>query len=88
MILPHTDLEGSYAIAERLRRSIGELKIPRVDGEGSLQVTVSIGVGASVNGPKEQLIAETDAALYLAKRSGKNRSERATSLAANAGAAE
>lgn len=84
MVLPHTDLDGCFAIAERLRETIEALKIPRVSGSGKLSVTVSIGVGSSDTGPKEPLIAETDAALYRAKRNGKNQTVRATPLAAKA----
>ncbi|HET9074001.1 MAG TPA: diguanylate cyclase [Solirubrobacteraceae bacterium] len=73
LILPHTDLEGSYAIAERVRSQIAELVIPMVEGEATLQVTASVGVSALGGGPKEQLIAEADSALYTAKRTGKNR---------------
>ena len=83
LILPHTDLEGSYAIAERVRTAIESLTIPRVDGDGVLKVTASLGVGASSQGLKDALIAETDAALYRAKREGKNRTVRASSVSAN-----
>ena len=32
LILPHTDLEGSHAIAERIRAAVEELRVPRLDG--------------------------------------------------------
>jgi diguanylate cyclase (GGDEF)-like protein len=83
LILPHTDLEGSYAIAERVRVAIEELRIPRIDGQGVLRVTASLGVGATTDGDKDTLIGEADAALYRAKRAGKNRSVRAEPVAAN-----
>jgi diguanylate cyclase (GGDEF)-like protein len=83
LILPHTDLEGSYAIAERVRTSIAALRIPLLDGHGLIQVTASIGVTASSEGDKNALISEADAALYQAKRDGKNRSVRATPVPAN-----
>jgi diguanylate cyclase (GGDEF)-like protein len=73
--LPETGLDGAVEIGERIRSRIEDERIPRVDGAGSLQVTASFGVatmepGATgVNG----LVAEADAALYDAKRSGKNR---------------
>ena len=35
LILPHTDIEGAYAIAERVRTAIEALRIPRDDGEVS-----------------------------------------------------
>jgi diguanylate cyclase (GGDEF)-like protein len=88
LILPHTDLEGSHAIAERIRAAIEELRIPRSDGEGTLKITASVGVAASVEGHKDALIADADAALYAAKRLGKNRTIKAPARAANASRAE
>lgn len=83
LILPHTDVEGAYAIAERVRAAIEALRIPRSDGEGVLRITASLGVSASRDGRKEAIIAEADAALYEAKRQGKNRTVRARVGAAN-----
>jgi diguanylate cyclase (GGDEF)-like protein len=77
LILPHTDMEGSFAIAERIRTAIEAIRIPRVDQEGTLKVTASLGVAAATDGTKEELIADADAALYEAKRQGKNRTVRA-----------
>jgi diguanylate cyclase (GGDEF)-like protein len=77
LILPHTDLDGAYAIAERIRNKITQLTTPRVDGNGELKVTASVGVSATVAGEKDELVAEADTALYQAKRSGKNRVIRA-----------
>ncbi|HTX31817.1 MAG TPA: diguanylate cyclase [Solirubrobacteraceae bacterium] len=83
VILPHTDIEGAYAIAERIRTSIEALRIPRMDNQGMLQVTASLGVASSTEGEKNALIAEADAALYEAKRRGKNRTVTAPIQAAN-----
>ena len=77
VVLPRTDVDGAFAIGERVRRAIEELKIPRVDGGDSVRVTVSIGVAASDWGDRDTLIAEADKALYAAKREGKNRTARA-----------
>jgi diguanylate cyclase (GGDEF)-like protein len=78
--LPQTDLDGTYLLAERVRESIASLQIHRLDGDGGhLQVTASFGVAAfpeSARG-KDRLIAAADAALYAAKRAGKNRTVRA-----------
>jgi diguanylate cyclase (GGDEF)-like protein len=73
LILPHTDLPGAHAIAERVRTAIEGLHVPRLDQEGVLRVTASVGVAASVDGDKDALVAEADGALYIAKRGGKNR---------------
>jgi diguanylate cyclase (GGDEF)-like protein len=83
LILPHTDMPGSYAIAERIRTAIESMRISRVDQEGMLRVTASLGVAASTDGSKEDLIAEADNALYKAKRQGKNRTIKAAVKAAN-----
>jgi diguanylate cyclase (GGDEF)-like protein len=83
VILPHTDLEGAHAIAERIRTSVEALRIPRMDKQGMLRITASLGVTASSEGEKNALIAEADAALYEAKRRGKNRTVSAPAGAAN-----
>jgi diguanylate cyclase (GGDEF)-like protein len=83
LILPHTDLDGSYAIAERVRAAIEALQVPRLDGDGVLRVTASVGVAAANGGEKVTLIADADGALYAAKRGGKNRTVRAPFVAAN-----
>jgi len=78
--LPQTDAEGAYRFAERVRARIAELEVPRLDGRGTLRVTTSCGVAALRSDgaiDKETLIAAADAALYEAKRSGKNRTVRA-----------
>ena len=81
--LPQTDLEGAFQFAERVRRRIEALELPILEGEGTLRVTASFGAAAlGGNGPvrdadKEALVAAADAALYRAKRSGKNRTVRA-----------
>ena len=72
LILPHTDLEGAHAIAERIREAVEGLRVPRTNGTGVLRVTASIGVTASTVGSKHALIADADGALYEAKRRGKN----------------
>jgi len=88
LILPHTDLEGAYAIAERIRTSVEALRIPRKDDEGVLRITASLGVVASTDGNKETLIADADSALYEAKHQGKNRTVKAPVRAANVAGAE
>jgi diguanylate cyclase (GGDEF)-like protein len=88
LILPHTDLDGAHAIAERVRLAIEALRIPRLDGEGTLATTASVGVSASRDGTREALIADADAALYEAKHQGKNRTVSAPSRAANVPAGE
>jgi diguanylate cyclase (GGDEF)-like protein len=78
--LPQTDLEGAFRFAERVRQRIEALDLPLLDGDGVLKVTASFGaasLSAAANGDKEGLVAAADAALYRAKRSGKNRTVKA-----------
>jgi diguanylate cyclase (GGDEF)-like protein len=79
VILPQTDLDGAFHLGERIRHALEDLRVERLDGKGVVQVTVSAGVSAiPVNArDKSSLIAAADAALYQAKRSGKNRTARA-----------
>jgi len=88
VILPHTELEGAFAIAERVRTAIEALEIPLMERPGSLRVTASLGVAASTDGNKDALIASADAALYTAKRQGKNRTISGTASAADVVGAE
>ncbi len=75
--LQQTDVAGAEAIAERVRTAVEALALPRLDGAGTLRVTVSCGVAASADGDPLALVAAADAALYAAKRAGKNRTARA-----------
>jgi diguanylate cyclase (GGDEF)-like protein len=78
--LPQTDLEGAFRFAERVRRRIEALDLPLLDGDGTLKVTASFGaasLASSTGDGKDALVAAADAALYRAKRSGKNRTVRA-----------
>jgi diguanylate cyclase (GGDEF)-like protein len=79
VVLPQTDAAGAALLAERMRAAIEALHVPRVGGKGTLSVTASFGVAAlPESGPdRDGLIAAADAALYAAKRAGKNRVERA-----------
>jgi len=79
VLLPETDVEGALRFAERLRERIADLQIHRPHAPETLHVTTSCGVAAypdvAVDGAG--LVAAADAALYEAKRAGKNMSVRA-----------
>jgi diguanylate cyclase (GGDEF)-like protein len=71
ILVPGSDIEHTAELAERLRERIAADPL----GEG-LAVTMSLGVGASAQGQRfdyNAVFAEADAALYRAKRSGRNR---------------
>jgi diguanylate cyclase (GGDEF)-like protein len=84
VVLPQTDAEGAAQLAERMREAVERLRVPRVGGGESLQVTASFGVAAVPESAsdEEELVAAADAALYRAKRAGKNRVERAERVVA------
>ena len=79
--LPGTDLDGAFNFAERVRHAIESLELPLLEGGGTLKVTASFGAAALERDDgevdKDALVAAADAALYRAKRSGKNRTVRA-----------
>jgi diguanylate cyclase (GGDEF)-like protein len=79
LVLPGTDLEGAYNLAERVRERIAALYVPRLDHAGALHVTASCGVAAvpQTAADRSALVAAADQALYEAKRGGKNKSVRA-----------
>ncbi len=71
VLLPGANLEQSAAMAERLRRGVEADTVG-----GGLRVTMSFGVSASRRDSAfdyELICAEADAALYEAKRQGRNR---------------
>ena len=72
VLLPDTPLDGAKRVAESLRRHLARRAIERP--EGSIFVTASIGVSAVMPGELDAkaLLARADAAMYRAKRDGRN----------------
>jgi len=75
VILPGTGIEGGIKVAETIRNGIARKQvINRKTGDTLGQITVSIGVGVFEYGePLSQLISRADKALYVAKRTGRNK---------------
>ena len=78
ILLPETDLDTAFMVAERLRLKIMEMKTPVSDKTESgefLSVTVSLGI--TVVEPSENTLQEAfkraDRALYRSKQEGRNR---------------
>jgi len=74
LLLPCTPLDDALYVAEKIRRTIGDEPI-EVQGV-IVPVTASVGAATARTGAPdyEGMINEADAALYTAKRQGRNRS--------------
>ncbi len=73
--MPDASLDVATTVAERLRRKIA-VAPARMDSEGlELPITISIGIAvvAAGNDGAADLLQRADAALYAAKRAGRNR---------------
>ena len=75
LVLPRTPLDEARRVAERLRAAVAALRIPHSGGAELGVVTASFGVASADLRERtfEALTAEADAALYSAKRGGRNR---------------
>ena len=82
VLLPDTEVPAALNIAERVRAAIAEISLPGAD----VSVTASIGVSGFPDHAStlDRLERLADAALYLAKRHGRNRVELAEPAAVNA----
>jgi len=75
-VLPDTAIEGASTIAERVRAGVEQLRIPHEGSSTSLIVTVSVGAAAmspTLDRSAEELLGAADAAMYRAKKLGRNR---------------
>jgi diguanylate cyclase (GGDEF)-like protein len=73
LLLPDTDIAAAQEIAQRVRAAIADISLPGVD----LVLTASLGIATYPEHANtlERLERLADAALYLAKRAGRNRCE-------------
>ncbi|HKA24621.1 MAG TPA: sensor domain-containing diguanylate cyclase [Candidatus Eisenbacteria bacterium] len=79
VILPETGRSGGQLVAERIRASVAAHQFPRVN-PGDITVSVGIALFPEDGIQPATLIAASDAALYAAKQSGRNRVAEATGL--------
>jgi diguanylate cyclase (GGDEF)-like protein len=72
LLLPDTELAQALALAERLRQSVAEARVPH--GGQALAITLSIGVAlmGADDRSADDVLARADRALYAAKAAGRN----------------
>ena len=73
VVLPGAGLADVRAVGERIRRNIADLTIPA--GQGSLEITVSLGgttLGDCAAESTQELLGAVDEAMYTSKRNGRN----------------
>lgn len=74
LVLPETSLEDAQTVAERARQCVAALEFQGRENSHVTGVTLSLGIASYYHGcTQEELIALADAALYEAKRAGRNR---------------
>jgi two-component system, cell cycle response regulator len=75
IVMPETDVTVATMVAERLRRRIATEPFTIEQGARQLNVTISIGLAALVDGSDNAaaILKRADTALYRAKRDGRNR---------------
>ena len=75
LLLPHTQLQGAHSLADQIRVAVEKVRIVggRMD-ESVGAVTISLGLTLGRTGESlDELMGRADAALYGAKRDGRNR---------------
>jgi diguanylate cyclase (GGDEF)-like protein len=75
-ILPDTAEDGAVIVAEKLRTSVEQLRIPHAKSTVLGYVTLSLGVGGfspASEAPLSETVTLVDKALYEAKHKGRNR---------------
>jgi len=75
VLLPGSTIEGAAALAERIRITVEQIRLPHMDPNAGRHVSVSVGVAACIPESGREagsLIAEADKALYQAKAVGRN----------------
>ncbi|HMZ57742.1 MAG TPA: diguanylate cyclase [Leptospiraceae bacterium] len=76
VILPNTDSQGGFTVAETIRAAVISLAVPHLKSETESIVTLSLGVASVIPDKEltqEDLISMADRALYEAKHKGRNR---------------
>lgn len=75
-VLPDTNADGAYALAEAMRAEVESLALEHAHSSVAQHVTISIGLLTQIpshNTAISHMVGAADRALYQAKRSGRNR---------------
>ena len=75
VVLPHTDLDGAFQVAETIQTNVLELRLSHKDSPINPYVTLSIGVASMIPATQKSLanlVSAADLALYKAKHLGRN----------------
>ena len=75
-LLPFVKKEEAANFAKTLVENVENIKIPHPMSKHSQYLTISVGIASIVpndNNSQTQLLDEADKALYMAKKSGRNR---------------
>jgi diguanylate cyclase (GGDEF)-like protein len=75
ILLPETDADGAFVAAEKVREAVASHAFPDADGNKTERLTVSIGLSTFPKpaADREELLRQADDALYVAKRTGRDR---------------
>ncbi|MBA2780232.1 GGDEF domain-containing protein [Billgrantia kenyensis] len=73
VLMPNTDAEGAYQLAERIRLRIGRLPKEKLGVATRLTVSLGIATGQGPDTDFDSLYSRADSALYQAKSSGRDR---------------
>ena len=76
VIMPNTNSDGAYAVAEIIRKNVENSSIVRInDPSKTLSITISVGGNSIIptnDSSIEEFMSSADKALYKAKNSGRN----------------
>jgi diguanylate cyclase (GGDEF)-like protein len=75
LVMPHTDQVGALAVIDRVRKEILEMTCPLLNGGPLPTFSAGLAVLADADESVDHLLERADAALYEAKRRGRNRTE-------------
>ncbi|MBI5681677.1 MAG: diguanylate cyclase [Deltaproteobacteria bacterium] len=78
LVLPNTDVEGAYHVAEKVRAAVEGCSVMAVSGMPQ-GVTISLGISTypNISGDLKELVESADNALYQSKATGRNKTTKA-----------